>query len=655
MAEQALQQQKLDFSQFKELMQLHVAEMVKDQNILFVVDVDKDTLWDTYLESFPEGTNLIFRERREFDCSCCRQFIKSFGNVVRINSDNSVTTIWDFRTDDNTFQPVLDAMSNLIKSAPVRDVFVAKETGFGTDRNREQLENGEVITWEHFRIDLPKRFKFTSNETIGSLLGNYRENKNVFKRSLEEINTEAVETVLELIGQKSLYKGEEWKSVLEKFLSLQKEYNKLRSGQENYCWRKSVEVGPVISKIRNHSIGVLLQDLSEGVELDEAVRRYEKVVAPSNYKRPKAIFTKKMVEDAQKQVKELSLENSLGRRHATLEDITVNNILFANKDARNKIQGDPFMELQQEVAVNPKKFNKTEEVPIETFVSEILPYTTNIELLFENNHASNLMSLIAPQDKNAPTLFKWNNDGENNNDFDAHCIEPHGNEIFFENKRRRHPSSGMLDVDITQPQNQCPGKPAVENIIYTTSDKMPEGIYHFFVHNYAHNGGRTGFSAEIEFNGQIYQFEYPKELRQKENVTVAKVRFSKDKGFEIVESMPSSVQTKEVWGLNTNQFYPVSVFMFSPNYWDGQDGIGHKHYFFMIDGCKNPDNPNGFFNEFLREDLMKYKRVFEALGSKMRVEYSDNQLSGLGFSSTKRNSLICKVEGNISRTIKLTV
>ena len=35
------------------------------------------------------------------------------------------------------------------------------------------------------------------------------------------------------------------------------------------------------------------------MDVDAAVTAFEKVVAPANYKRPKAIFTKKMLEDAQ--------------------------------------------------------------------------------------------------------------------------------------------------------------------------------------------------------------------------------------------------------------------------------------------------------------------------------------------------------------------
>ena len=94
--------------------------------------------------------------------------------------------------------------------------------------------------------------------------------------------------------------------------------------------------------------------------------------------------------------------------------------------------------------------------------------------------------------------------------------------------------------------------------------------------------------------------------------------------------------------------------MNSPNYWDNQKGIGNKHYFFMMKGMINDTRPNGFFNDFLHHDLLSEKRVFAALGSKMCVEDSDQQLSGVGFSDTKRNYVICKVEGAISRVLKIT-
>jgi hypothetical protein len=184
---------------------------------------------------------------------------------------------------------------------------------------------------------------------------------------------------------------------------------------------------------------------------------------------------------------------------------------------------------------------------------------------------------------------------------------------------------------------------------------MAEGTYEFFVHCYNNRGGRGGFSSEIEFDGQIYSFSYDKELRQDEKIPVADVSYSKKDGFKIVKSMDSRVagSTREIWGINTNKFIPVTIAMYSPNYWDLQEGVGNRHYFFMLKGCRNPESPNGFFNEYLNNDLLEHKRVFEALGGMMKVKDCEDQLSGLGFSSTQRNSVICKINGHVSRTVKI--
>jgi hypothetical protein len=675
------------FREFRDLLQGHVLKLMEDAQFLFVTAVDRDVLWETYLDSFPEGTNEIYRERREHDCSCCRHFIKSFGNVVSIK-DNKIVSIWDFETGESTYGVVTRAMAELVKSEKVVDVFVTDESGFGTVQSFEKRENGEVHKWDHFRVDLPKSTVVRSGTDIPGLRSKYRDTRNVFQRSLEEITSDAIETLLDLISQNSLYKGEEWGGVLRSFLSHHQAYWGLsESEKDNYCWSASVEIGEVVGRVRNHSIGTLLTNISEGMDLDTAVRKYEAIVAPSNYKRPKAIFTAKMVEQARQTVAELGLGDSLGRRYAIIEDITVNDILFANRDVLQKMSGDVFSDLEKESVSSPKKFGKVEEITAEKFVEEILPRVRGCEVFLEGRHIPSLVSVIAPKVKNSPSMFKWSNgfswayngnitdsmkqrvkaaggnvegvlrfslqwneEGDNRDDLDAHCIEPNGNEIWFQNKGRRHPSTGMLDVDIIEPR---PDEIAVENITWTDISRMQEGTYQFFVHNYTDRGGRSGFKAEIEYEGQVYSYEYNKSLRQGEIVEVAYVDFSRQNGLKFIKSLDSSFSSKTVWGLQTNQFHPVSACMYSPNYWKKEEGVGNRHYFFILKGCLNDTQPNGFFNEFLREDLMKHKRVFEALGSKMRVEMSDAQLSGVGFSSTKRNSVICRLSGNVTRVVRV--
>ena len=677
----------MEFTEMRDRLISNFNEMTKDATHLFEVSIDKDEMWNTYLDSFPAGTNEIYRERREHDCSCCRQFIKTIGNAVVIK-DRKVTTIWDFRTGDTTFQPVLDAMSAFIKSHAVSDIYVSKLKKIGTMQNYEELENGQMKEWSHFFLELPDKFVDRSGRSEGDIKGGFRDTRNVFKRSLDETDMESLDTILELITSNTLYKGEEWKGVLAEFRKYKKEYDKLTSDfdKELFAWEQSVNAGIAIGRIRNNSIGTLLVNVSEGMDLDTAVKKYEQIVAPANYKRPKEIFTKKMLEDAKKTITELGYMDSLGRRFATLDDITVNNILFSNKDSAKRIDGadDIFGEMERDIVSSPKKFSKVEEIPVDKFVSDVLPTASEVEAYFENKHVGNMVSLIAPKNKDAKTMFKWDNNfgwayagnmtdsmkervkaaggkvdgdlrfsiqwnesGKDGSDVDAHCKEPNGNEIYYANEYSTY-TKGVLDVDIRYPA----GKIAVENITWADRRTMKDGVYKFFVNQFSARGTNDGFRAEIEFDGQIYSFEYNKPMRTGESIQVAEVTL-KDGVFTIKEKLSSNLSSKDVWGVKTNQFVPVSVVMYSPNYWNEQEGIGHRHYFFMLKDCVNPETPNGFYNEFLKNELTEHKRVFAALGSKMRVEDIEDQLSGLGFSATKRDELIVKVKGNTERILKV--
>ena len=108
----------MEFKQFNQKLQENFKQMTKDVTHLFEVSVDKEILWNLYLDSFAPGTNEIYRTRREHDCSCCRHFVKNIGNAVVIK-DNKIQTIWDFETNETTFQPVINALSQFIKSNAV--------------------------------------------------------------------------------------------------------------------------------------------------------------------------------------------------------------------------------------------------------------------------------------------------------------------------------------------------------------------------------------------------------------------------------------------------------------------------------------------------------------------------------------------------------
>lgn len=671
------------FKNFKSQLQKNFEEIIKGHDVLFVTNVEKEAIWNTYLNSYPE------EEKQGHNCNSCRQFLKPYANIVVIGADFKLKSIWDFEAEGE-YAAVAENLSKLAKSAPIKGVFVTKVAKLGTDFNFQELENGERVRWEHFNFVLPNKFVDKSAKSEESVMSDYVGHKDVFKRSLNELTQDSVETVLELIAQNSLYRGIESKEILEVFLSHKKAYSKLTDAEkDNYAWANSVKASGAITKIRNNSIGTLLVNLSEGKDLDFAVTAFEKVMAPSNYKRPNAVVTKRQVEDAEKTIDEMGLRDSLGRRYANVDDITVNNVLFVDRGAK-KLVANVFDELKEDAIVNPKKLSKVEEISIDDFIKNVVPKATGIELLFENQHTGNLASLFTAIHAEAPTLFKWNNPlswgydnnvtdsikenvkaaggnvtgvlrfsiqwndkGGNEIDFDAHAIEPNGHEIFYGSSSRApgmSSMSGQLDVDIVNPN----GKVAVENITWVNKSKMVEGKYTFLVENYSSRNSNGGFTAEVEYEGEVYSFAYPNNLRGKERVTVMELTFSKTRGITVTRSLDSnsSILSRKVWGVETSKFQKVKMLTISPNFWDGQ-AIGNKHYFFILDKCLNTGSSRGFYNEFLKEELMKQKRVFEALGDKMKVEHSDQQLSGVGFSTTNKTQIICRVTGTFSRTLKI--
>ena len=658
---------------------------------LFRTQVDKDELWDNYLGSFPDGTNQIYRERTKHDCNYCKQFIRAVGNVVAI-IDGKLVSIWDIEVDDQNYQVVANSMAALVKSKPIENVFFHTERTAGIDKNYEDGPDG-VILWNHFFVNIPPACVNTSS--IGTALGEARSTFDVFNRGLKELTADAFEAVIDLISQNSLHRGAEFKAAVEGFYALKQQYDKIKTAKakELFAWQHSVADHIGVTRIRNTAIGTLLIDLSEGVELDKAVDSFESKVSGNTYKRPNAVYTEKMKLAAAKEVEAMGLTSALSRRRAVMSDISVNNVLFADRDVKPKMAGEsPFDMIDISTSTKTsKKLDKVEEVSIDKFVSDILPSATGLEIYLENNHIKSLVSLVAPVDPTAGKLFKWDNnfswaynggvadsfikervkaaggnvDAEvcfrlawyNHDDLDLHMIEPDGREIYYGQYRkgRRNdfsPNGGQLDVDMNAGGGTT--RTPVENIYYSDTSKMKSGRYKLYVNQYNQREKVDfGFEVEVQIRGEVTRYSYNKPVISKGIVIVIEFDYDAKTGeFKIVNSLKGDTVSKEVWGLKTNEFHKVSMMMLSPNHWDGQ-GVGSKHFFFMLNGCQNEETARGFFNEFLCSDLNQHRKVFEALGSKMLTTPAPDELSGVGFSSTQRASVLCRVTGSFSRTIKI--
>lgn len=506
----------------------------------------------------------------------------------------------------------------------------------------------------------------------------------VLKRALNEISKEAIEIVIDLIAQNSIYRGKEFSIQVSNFFDLKTKYE--QNPSDLLIWRN---IRTNFSRIKNTSIGELLSDISEGVlSLDDCVKSYEAKVAPENYRRPSAVVSQSMVKNAKKFIEENGLSNSLFRRHANTSDVTVNNVLYASRGVFK--DDDIFSNLMDNAVIKLPAMDKIEEISIEDFIKKCLPTAKEVQVYFDDKHKANLFSLIAPVYPDSKNILNWDNNfswsyngnvtdaikervknaggnvnGEfrislswfNTDDLDISLIEPNGDVVYY--GHRKGISGATLDVDANSPFSKHTRTP-VENIYWDKIAGMVHGQYKVVVNQFhKRESTNVGFSLQVELNGVIKQFDYNRVVMGR-NVFLTfdysrrdGITFGKDIEKFNGGSFGGGGGSEEVWGINTKKFHRVNMALLSPNHWDGNE-VGNKHYLFVLDGCANKDTCRGLYNEFIK-GTNEHRKVFEALGNQLLVQPVDQQLSGLGFSSTKKDAIIVKVTGSFERLLKVII
>ena len=650
-----------------------VAKDGKTKDNLFVVDVTGDELWAQYLGAFPEGTNPMFRERTEHDCSCCRNFVKNLGAVVYVKGQEFLS-VWDLLIEDEVYSVVAKAMSEFVKSKSIANHFLVSEENYGAQTTSTKGE-----TWNHFFAKVPKHFLVKQNQT--NYIGSRKDDVNILRRSILEISDEAVDIVSELIAQNSLYRGEEHKGAVTLLSKMKREYKALATEQEQefYLWTNAKPN----TRIRNTVIGTLLTDISEGVELERAVSSFEAKVAPANYKRPKALVTQRMIDEARKTVEELGIEASLSRRYAVREDISVNDVLFVDGNVKPKLLGGAFDAIKP-TKKNVPSLSNVEDIGIADFLANVLPMASELEVFVKNQHTNNFVSLVAPEHDYADPLFKWDNgfswsyDGEvtdsikervkraggkvdgdvrvslswhNADDLDLAVVCNRTGQRMYFGSRHSKLFGCILDVDMNGGSGMNAVDP-VENIVWAKSEHMPVGSYSIRVHNWSKRStANVGFEVEVEIEGKMYSFVHPQDLSNGRAIEIGVITKA-GAGNITVSNMVEGSSSAEKWNIKTEDWTPVDLITRSPNFWNGKQ-VGNEHVFFMLKGCVNEEGTRGFYNEFLRDELIQHRKVFEVLASSLKVGYNANQLSGVGFSTTKRDEILVRVKGSINRVLNV--
>lgn len=661
-----------NFSTFAKKVHDNYAVMSKHE--LFTT-VDGSALADAYQNYFPEGTNNIFRVKREYECSTCRNFIKNIGPLVAFIGGKRMS-VWDFAEGEleYPYNIVAQKMSEHVHATPITNVFRTPRglSVFGskvTYEPKTETNNGP-LTWNHFYAEVATPHMLTADQ-IGPFLGQQTTTYQVTKRGLDELSESAITAVSDLINEGILYRGEEHKSAIHRFSTLKALYSVIENEQQkaDYIWRT---LNPQ-NRFRNTVIGTLVTDISDGVPIETAVASFESKVAPANYKRPKALYTKAMGEAAMQALIDSGKEHSIERRFAKISDVPVDQVLWVNPKVRNKLKGG-LADLINSGATVPatvsKKQHLIEECSIERFMAIMSTGVEALELEITNAHLPNFMSLTAPVHENSGNLFKWDNDFAwsysgnvadsfvtervkaaggnvanaklrfslawfNKDDLDLHVKCPDGTNIYYGYPWEKATDLTALDVDANR------SAPFTKTPVENTSLIQPkDGVYVVTVDNFSQREtNNPGFVLEVASAAGVKQFTHKKVAGS--NIKCLCVTYERGTVVDVKITSPNLVGgdiSQDVWGVKTQTFVPVSTIMMSPNYWTDKP-TGNKHWFFMLENCKSNEPTRGIYNEFLSSDMEKHRKVFEVLGSKTMCQPTDDQLSGVGFSSTRRQTV----------------
>lgn len=626
--------------------------------------VDTGDLFENYLAAFPAGTNPLFRVRTEFDCSCCKNFVRNIGHVVAIVGGH-IHTVWSIPNLPYPFNVVAAALDDLVRQLPITGIYRTTERKYGAQRT-VSMASGETVAkeWNHFFCAVPTRNRPTNPDKAR---GDANTAAQVFRRGLDELSITAAETVLDLIAGNSLYRGEEHKRAVSEFATVKRAYD-TAPDKNLFVWSN---VDNPVARFRNTAIGTLVTDLSAGTPLDDAVRMFESKVAPTNYKRTTALITPRMIEQAVTQLRDLGLESAIERRMARLADVSVNNVMFVDNSVRGVMRDGNLTDMLMSAVkpVTPDLKHAT-LISIDEFVTSVVPTASSIDLLVQNKHVGNFVTVTAPAHADAGKLFRWDNgfawsyEGEvadsikqrvkraggnvdnatlrvslswsNFDDLDIHCHDPLNRHIYYGDKHN------VLDVDMNAggPRSRDP----VENLSWVRA-ALRDGVYRVSVNQYAKRENiDVGFTIEVECGGELRRFHYDKAVAGNVECFGIHIRDGQIAGMVVRPALKADAASQSVWSVATETLVPVNTLMSSPNHWDDQ-GVGNKHWFFILKGCKNPAATRGIYNEFLDARLEPHRKVFEVLGSKTKCEPTDDQLSGVGFSSARGDSVTAVVKG----------
>ena len=437
------------FEQFASLIRNQFAVMAATGK-LFVSSVRGDDLWYLYLNSFDKEDNPVFRDPNSstMNCNNDKHFIRRFGNIVTVDKNNNIVTIFDIDDDivkNSAYYNSVIACRDELKKALISSVFTIDyndlvQSPYERVNKKQDLyqighkltnkiytvdeankfgvvSSGSVYTFPHFYAYLPKQYvHLDSSVSIGTHLSKINTDHEIFVKGLN-IPADTLEVVIGLMDQGSLLRADIYKDKVVKFLFIKEEYDAIdgtKQQKSNWTWKKFSDVP--FARFANELIGTTCIDLAQGKNINIVQKEFNTRVDPANLHKATAPISQRQIDDATKGLVAKGYKDSFNRRFAVLDDIDINQRIHTNIGTSNKSTNGPALFADVKPTANTtisrhkkSEFDAIEEVSIETFLDRILPKAKDVKVFLEGAFSNNLVTLTTAVDPNVKGIFKWDN------------------------------------------------------------------------------------------------------------------------------------------------------------------------------------------------------------------------------------------------------
>ena len=104
------------FKKMQTQLQEYFDDYFSKEDYLFRLDCNAEEIWNLYLDSFPTEIKGIYHEKPWHDCRRCMSWFKSMANVVMIDDNYEIKTLFGFKTIPE-YQEVFRILDEFLKTA----------------------------------------------------------------------------------------------------------------------------------------------------------------------------------------------------------------------------------------------------------------------------------------------------------------------------------------------------------------------------------------------------------------------------------------------------------------------------------------------------------------------------------------------------------